>query len=59
MGKDFSESMLASTKYFLNLNDQFSSDALLSWIGSGEALIGMIFFAVLTTIMIARFIEKT
>lgn len=58
MGKNSGDAALASVKYFLNLDNHFSDPAL-SWLGSFEALFGMLFFAILTTIMISRFIEKS
>jgi hypothetical protein len=48
---------LGSVKYFLSVNDSFQSPVL-SAIGSIEALIGMIFFALFTTILVSLFLEK-
>jgi hypothetical protein len=51
------EALLASASYFMSLNTAFTSPGL-SAIGTAEALLGMIFFALLTTILVSLFFDK-
>jgi len=47
------EALLASASYFMSLNTAFTSPGL-----TAEALLGMIFFALLTTILVSLFFDK-
>jgi hypothetical protein len=57
-GQSIQQAALASISYFLSLSDPLNEMAVLSFVGAFEALLGMLFFAVLTTVLVSMFFDK-